>query len=213
MADDPDPEVIRQQMADTRADLTEKLETLEGEMADTVQNATEKVTETAESVRDTVEETVDAVRGTVHEMLEGIKSTFDIPHQVDQHPWLMFAGAIAAGYVGGYLASSIEAPAPVERVLSTAEADVSQWGAVPSRASWLSEAAEKFQPEIDQVKGLALSAAISLARDLLGRYLPSEIKQQVTEAVDGFTVKLGGKPLHGLVPEDQAPGQEAMAAG
>jgi hypothetical protein len=76
----------------------------------------------------------------------------------------------------------------------------------------LGEAAEKFKPEIDQVKGLALGAAISLARDLLGRYLPSEIKQQVTEAVDSFTVKLGGKPLHGLVPEDQTPQQEATAA-
>ncbi len=213
MADDPNPEVIRQHMADTRADLTEKLETLEGEVADTVQNATGKITETTEGVRETVAETVDAVRGTVHDTLEGIKSTFDIAHQVDRHPWLMFAGAVAVGYAGGCLATSLDAPAPYEPALTTPEADGSHWGAVPSEASWLSETAQKFKPEIDQVKSLALGAAISVARDLLGRYLPPEVKKQVSDAVDGFTVKFGGKPVHGLVPEEQASRQKEMAAG
>jgi ElaB/YqjD/DUF883 family membrane-anchored ribosome-binding protein len=213
MANDPNPEVIRQQMAETRADLTEKLETLEGELADTVQNATGKVTETTESVRETVAETAETVRGSVHDTLASIKSTFDINRQVDQHPWLMFAGAVAAGYVGGCLASSLETPAPFEPVLTTAEAEAGHWSAVPSEASWLSETAEKFKPEIDQMKSLALGAAISVARDLLGRYLPPEFKNHVSDAVDGFTVKLGGKPIHGLVPEDRVSREKAMAAG
>jgi hypothetical protein len=61
--------------------------------------------------------------------------------------------------------------------------------------------AEKFEPEIAQLKGLAIGAALSIVRDLVSRSLPEQARQSLAETVDGFTTKLGGKPIQGLVPE------------
>jgi len=109
---DDEPEVIRQQMEDTRSDLTRKIEALEHQVVSTVQSTTSAVTNTVESVKDAVQETVSAVKGTVSDTVcsvketvsdtvEGVKETLDIRHQVEEHPWLMFGASVAAGYVGG----------------------------------------------------------------------------------------------------------------
>ncbi len=92
-------DAIRMQMEDTRASLTEKLETLEQQIVDTVQGATAAVTDTVASVKDAVTDTVSEVKATVSETVDTVKSTFDVEQQVRKHPWLAFAGAIAAGFV------------------------------------------------------------------------------------------------------------------
>jgi hypothetical protein len=92
-------DAIRTQMEDTRASLSEKLETLEQQIVDTVQGATTAVTDTVASVKDAVTDTVSEVKATVSETVDTVKSTFDIEQQVRKHPWLVFAGAIAAGFV------------------------------------------------------------------------------------------------------------------
>ena len=52
---DERPDVIRQQIEETRESLTDKLETLEGQVKDTVST----VSDTLESVKETVEGTVE----------------------------------------------------------------------------------------------------------------------------------------------------------
>jgi ElaB/YqjD/DUF883 family membrane-anchored ribosome-binding protein len=222
MADEP--EVIRKQMEETRTDLTEKLETLEGEVQDKVQNATDKVSETVENVRETVRDTVENVKETVHDTLESVKSTFDLPQQVDRHPWLMFGGAVAVGYVGGCLLSRLEEPRTADRSPRWEAGDYGhQAGASLAGAGtreesatsqWLGEMYQKLRPEIDELKGLAIGAALGVARDLLARSLPERASHQVGQVIDNVTTKLGGKPIHGLLPkEEQQSAQGYATAG
>ena len=85
-----EPEVIHQEIEETRSDLAKKLETLESEISDTVKTARESVTETIENVTETVQETV-----------ENVKKTFDVEYQMRQRPWTLLAGATVAGFFVG----------------------------------------------------------------------------------------------------------------
>ena len=96
-------ELIRQQMTETRTALTEKLETLEEEVASKVKGTTETVAETVETVKEAVEGTVHTVKETVENTVETVKDTFDVNRQVERHPWMMFGGAVLLGFVGGRL--------------------------------------------------------------------------------------------------------------
>src|SRR5262249_14677832 len=96
---DPEPEVIRRQIEQTSSSLKEKLDTLEEKVLGTVKVATEEVEQTVENVKETVETVKESVEGTV----EPLKRTFDLPYQVDRHPWLMVGGACLAGFVFGKL--------------------------------------------------------------------------------------------------------------
>jgi len=111
---DNEPEVIKQQMDETRSALTEKIEQLEKQVTETVQDATSAVSETVDSVKQAVQETVDTVKDTVqgtvetvketvHDTVETVKDTLDLPKQVKRRPWVMVAGATALGFLGGYL--------------------------------------------------------------------------------------------------------------
>jgi ElaB/YqjD/DUF883 family membrane-anchored ribosome-binding protein len=83
-------ELIRQQMQEKRAELSEKLQTL-GEMLP----KPETVAETVESVSDSVTNTAE----TVQETVESVQDAFDLPKQVQEHPWLAVGGAVLVGYL------------------------------------------------------------------------------------------------------------------
>ena len=68
-------DLIRKKMEETRTSLTEKLETLEEQVAGTVQGATAAVSDTVETVKDSVEETVSTVKDTVQETVGTVKDT------------------------------------------------------------------------------------------------------------------------------------------
>lgn len=91
MAEEPD--VIREQIEETRTSLTEKLETLEGQVRETVQSA-----------KATVEDTLETVKSSVQNTVESVKQTFDLSYQVDRHPWAMTGGSFVVGFLlGNYL--------------------------------------------------------------------------------------------------------------
>src|SRR5437879_565808 len=102
--DNEPEEVIKHQMLETRASLAEKLETLEQQVVGTVQSATTAVTDTVESVKDAVQQTVEMAKESVTNTVEAVKDTFDLPRQVREHPWIMFAGSAAVGFAAGHLA-------------------------------------------------------------------------------------------------------------
>src|SRR5581483_4976543 len=102
MGNEPE-EVIKHQMLETLASLAEKLETLEQQVVGTVHNATSAVTDTVETVKDAVQQTVQMAKDSVTNTVEAVKDTFDLSRQVDDHPWLMFGGSVAAGFVTGHL--------------------------------------------------------------------------------------------------------------
>jgi len=114
--DSESPQVIEQQMEETRQSLTEKVAALENQVVGTVQTATQAVQETVASVRSAVEETVSTVRESVQESVaavkdsvqdsvtavtDNVKETFDVTQHVQNHPLAMIGGAVVAGLVTG----------------------------------------------------------------------------------------------------------------
>jgi ElaB/YqjD/DUF883 family membrane-anchored ribosome-binding protein len=214
-----DPEVIRQNIEETRSALTEKLESLEQEVKDTVTGAKEAVTETVEAVKETVENTVSTVKETVHETVSTVKRTFDLRYQTDQHPWTMVGGSLAAGFVAGCLVptpgrrwanqawdrvhgsasssgnGSTTSYRPVENTLTSQPTQ-------PEEPGLLSGLADQFQGEIAQLKGLAIGTALGILRDTVTRSLSPQFAGQVRGVFDSVTTKLGGQPIQGEVLEN-----------
>jgi len=92
---DESSETIREQIEQTKSDLSEKLETLEQQVAESVQTTGAAVSGTVEAIRDTVQ----SVNGAVHHAVESVEGVFDIRGNVDRHPLLMVGGAALVGYV------------------------------------------------------------------------------------------------------------------
>jgi len=119
-------DVIRHQMEETRTSLTEKLETLENKVVETVQEATSAVSETVASVKGTVQDTVATVQSAVtsvqdtvgsvkDSMKEGVTAVketvqdmFDISGHMERHPWAMMGGSMAVGFCLGNIFSKKE---------------------------------------------------------------------------------------------------------
>lgn len=219
------PDEIRHQIEETRSSLTEKLETLEHEVKETVRGATDAVVGTVQSVRNTVEGTVEAVKGTVESTLESVRRTFDVQRQVKNHPWAMVGGSIAFGYLVGSLSprqrqrvsyvsggyATADAGWPPQTQSSRGAGRLQEAGdtladtsrerseASPQKGGFWSQIAQEFAPEIEQVKKLAIGVAISLVRDAIKEATPENLSPQITRIVDSVTSKLGGEPVSGPV--------------
>jgi len=212
-------EVIHNQMEETRSALQEKLETLEQKVQNTVQDATEAVNETVESVKGAVHETVETVKETVQGTVESVKETFDLPRQVQTHPWTMFFGAAALGFVATRLLNSREAEPQrwskrreSESAAPFAKRAASQFGnghaagasqpssspsAASSTKSWL---INHYGEEIAKVKGLALGTLGAVVRDMLTSSLGSDLGEHIKDVVNGITVKMGGQVMDNPLP-------------
>ncbi len=59
----------------------------------------------------------------------------------------------------------------------------------------MSRFVHQFDDEIEQVKELAIGAAMGVLHDLIKDALP-QYRSEVDRLIDSATVKLGGKPLH-----------------
>jgi ElaB/YqjD/DUF883 family membrane-anchored ribosome-binding protein len=203
-----EPEVIRQQMDETRSNLTEKLEMLENQVVETVHGASHAVAETVQSVKESVKDTVSSV-----------KETFDLRHQVAARPWSMVAGAAAVGFLGGCLLPGRRTSAPMTPSAqpfvsrpngngSSAEyLGAGHPGKSPEQAApnWLSSLGETFEEEINQVKGLAVGTLLGLVRDMVAKAVPGNLERKVADVMDGLTIKLGGQPVKGpILPEARA---------
>lgn len=225
-----EPDMIRHQMEQTRESLQSKLETLEQQVKDTVQEATGAVTDTVEavketvenvketvqgtveSVKDTVQDTVDTMRGTVHDTVQSVKNTLDFSSHVQEHPWLMFAGATMVGYAAGRLlsrnfsrGSAAIAAAPSS---SATPSDRNNGYSPPNYASsipqepkrtWWDTITDHYGEEIDKLKGLVLGTVGGVAREMLVANVAPVMTEQVKEMVDSFTTKLGGHVIEGPI--------------
>jgi ElaB/YqjD/DUF883 family membrane-anchored ribosome-binding protein len=235
---DPEPDLIRQQQEidRTRESLVKKVETLENEIKDTVSEVTGTVKETLDTVKETVssvtgavENTVDTVKNkveqTFEETVDTVKRTFDIPYQVQRHPWAMAGGALLAGLATGYLVSGRRRPAssgrrsyaaaPAARTdLAGAYPDSTREQRRPERAEeqgpgLLSRLLAPFESEIDKVKEVAIGTLMGLARDALKQSLPPALAANVEEIMDSATRKAGGAPVRGpVLTEACSPGGE-----
>jgi len=201
--------VIQQQMEETRSRLAEKLDQLTQQATGTVETVAETVTDTVETVSDTVQTVTETVQDTV----QSVREMFDLPGQVDRHPWAMFGGAVALGYFAGWMltpsrpAFQQAAPAPAAPPPSPAPASSNRlqdyWKEEQSSTgesrpqeghspSWWDSLTQTFGPTFDKLKGLAVGATLGLARDVVSGSMGSNLSTQVQEVFDDLTNRLGG---------------------
>ncbi len=195
-----DPETIRHRIDETRSSITEKLEALEEQVAGTVQNARESVEETiqtarqtVESAKETVEETIENVKSSVQQTVESVKRTFDLKHQVEQHPWPMMGVSFLAGVAGGVLYENLRGTREVRPHQASelrSEPGRQAAAAEPAGGGWR----ELFREEINKAQGIAVGYLAALARDWAKMNFP-ELAPQIHEFMDGLTEKLGAVPV------------------
>ncbi len=209
----PETELIKQQMGQTRAALTDKLETLENKVLGTVSTTTDAVSQTVQQVGSTVrevgatvQETVQNARATMRETIDSVRDALDVSRQMQQHPWLLFGGSVVAGYAGGLILDNLEhGHLPSLPSLPSAERLLPQGSEVRQRfeaaqptrrraPAFLQALVETFAPELDKLKAAALGMALGVVRDKLHQSVPPQMREDFAQMMDRITTKLGGEP-------------------
>ncbi|HEY2786154.1 MAG TPA: hypothetical protein VGJ05_14400 [Fimbriiglobus sp.] len=159
------PELIEAQMEETRQSLTEKVSALEDSVVGTVQSATTAVQDTVHSVRDAVEGTVETVR-------RQLGSAFDLRRHVQNQPWLMVAGASAAGFLTGLAfrsgRRSNTRPEPIIRPAATPST-----AAIRGNGLWDS-LVERFTEEMKKVGESAIQCLSAHIHRIVQDEMPGE---------------------------------------
>jgi hypothetical protein len=191
---DDEAEVIREQMEETREALTEKLQALENQVADTVSTAATSVAETVENVTDTVKGTVETVKDSVEQVVTSMRDTLDLHLQVERHPWGMFLGGVAAGFIGTKLVDRAMVSRGGRSVRDTAINTPRE--AKSSVLGWFTSV---YRDELRNLKALGIGTALGVVRDMIAQSLPPDLGSQVGDWMDSVTSKMGGRPIQGPV--------------
>jgi hypothetical protein len=120
----------------------------------------------------------------------------------------MLAGSVAAGFVTGRILEYYSAPGPVASRPWVSHRSTgnghSEGAPFPVSADSqqvqegiLSGLGHKFGSELDQLKGLAIGALMSLAREFVRDAVPPAVAPELERVIDDVTAKIGGKPIHG----------------
>jgi hypothetical protein len=199
-------ELIKQQMGQTRATLSEKLETLETKVLGSVASTTDTVAQTVQEVGATVRETAQDVRAALHETLSSVREAFSVSRQFQQHPWLMLGGSVLAGYIGNLLLDSLEQgslpslpslPQAEQLLPRASEVRQRMEAEIPTRRrtpAFLQALTDTFAPELEKLKAAAVGMALSVLRDKISESVPPHMRTDFTEMMDRITTKLGGQP-------------------
>jgi ElaB/YqjD/DUF883 family membrane-anchored ribosome-binding protein len=221
MASEPESDVtqIHQEIDKTRSELTDKLQTLEDQVKDTVRNATEKVGGTIEQVTSTVQETVESAKSTVSETVGAVRQTFDLKYQMEVRPWTMLAGSVCVGLLAGTLVGrqsrgrglgewASSGYRGLSESLSSAGAAAQDYAqrAREQGPSFLSQLYHQFEPELNQVKEMAIGYAAGMFRDMIKQAVPA-LREQIDEVMNRATTKFGGQPIHEPVLQPHSEGR------
>jgi ElaB/YqjD/DUF883 family membrane-anchored ribosome-binding protein len=194
---DNEAEVIRHQMEETRTNLTEKLEALEEKVVRTVEGTTETVAETVNSVKEAVQGTVEAVSTTVDKTVETVKETFDVRRQMENHPWLIFGGSVAVGFLGGKLLGSSRRPSARSSSVPSWARSAQEPAPSSSGPGWLQSVGAELKPALNKLKGLAIGGIAGMLSQSLIPAVPEPMRAQVGEVLENITTALGGTPIQG----------------
>jgi len=246
-----EPQVIHEQMEETRTALADKLGQLTDKITgtvETVQETVDNITGTVESVEKTVERTVESVADTVEsvgesaqETVHAVQEAFNIPKQFEQHPWLFFGGSVLLGFLGGKWLTSPQQQRHGGNVSSSRVADhmadfMAQSSAATSQrpadytsqasegwnrgmggsestnghgstaaaesTSWFGGLVEKFMPDLNKLKELALGTMFATARDLVTQNMPQSLKTDIVNLFNDVATHAGGKPIQGTILEE-----------
>jgi len=197
-----DTNQIREQMANTRCSISEKLDLLERRVISTVEGATNAVTDTVETVKESVRESVHSVQ-----------TSLDPIRQVERNPWVTVAVSFGAGYAAGKLLEGHHGAAPsmvIDQPPAWPHPNTSTHDMATnhgnhrtgSHGSMMRQLIEPLEPEIRRLKGLGIGMLCGLVRDFLHEAAPESMRSRLTEVADDMTRKMGGEPVKGPVFEN-----------
>ena len=173
------PELIQEQMKETKSQLSDKLESLEQQfqVTDAVQTTRSAVAATAEAVHATAEGVTGA--------LQSVSNAFDIRRQIEQHPWMVLGGAAALGYLAHELLTGTELKTAqsLEAATTLGEFPPQNGHAPDHRESPVNVAATAaatraynetlmMSSPLLQLKSLALNTLLGIAREAATRAVP-----------------------------------------
>ena len=132
-----------------------------------------------------VEEIVEHVKGAVGDTVATVQRTFDLPLQVQHHPWPMVGGALLVGYMLGRWGGGRQAVAGSPRDIPGVEA--SRPGSPPAaRASsarpqpqqgmvsgMLEQLRDEMKDEISSLQSVAVGAVMSTLREMVTQAISS----------------------------------------
>jgi len=194
---DNELEVIRHQMEEKRASLTEKLDTLENEVFQTVREATAEVSHIVQDVKSTVNSVTEGVQETV----ESVKESLDVREVVRRNPWTAMGGAFALGLAGGvWLGPSSRPEAPQREAVKDGYRPLPNGSraTTPEPSGEPSPLAEAARTAMTGLSGLAIGALMGVLREVVANALPPALKDEATTLLDQVTVKHGGKTFADL---------------
>ncbi len=176
------PEVIRQQMEETKSHLSEKLVSLETQVSETVQSTGTAVNATVEAVQETVE----TVTGAVQDAVQSVSNAFDLRRQIERHPLLVLGGATVLGYLAvEFLRGQPKKSVPLNALAiePCPSADSAGPGnGVPAVESAATAAAITAAYESGlrsssrhQLQDLAIRSLISVVQDIASRAVPQAV--------------------------------------
>jgi ElaB/YqjD/DUF883 family membrane-anchored ribosome-binding protein len=201
----PETELIKQQMGQTRAALSDKLESLETKVLGAVSATTDTVTQTVHEVGTAVLETTQNVRAILNDTISSVRDAFNVSRQVQEHPWVMMGGSVVAGYVGGVLLDNLERgnlpslpsrPRAEQLLPQGSEIRQRVEAELPARRrapAFLKALADTFAPELEKLKAAALGMALGIVRDKVSDAVPAQMREDFHQMMDRITAKLGGE--------------------
>jgi len=194
---------VRQGAAGTQASVEEMMKDVGGMVKDvkaTVDTTLVAVRQGVAGTQAAVGEMVEHVKGTVEGTVATVQRTFDLPSQMEQHPWPMVGGAVLAGYMLGRWGGGYPSAAGLTAVIATE----GSWSGPPpaSRASSArpqpqqgigSGILEQFQDEIAGLKSVAVGAVMSTLSAMFQQAMPT-LAPHIKSAMTKVSAHLSDSP-------------------
>ena len=185
-------ERVRETVAGAQAAAVEIVEDVGGIVKDVggiVEDVKTTVDTTLAAVRQgvagaqaSVAEIVEHVQGTVEDSIATAQRTFDLPSQVEQHPWPMIGGALLVGYMLGSWSGGYTSAAG-----STLDA---QSARPQPQQGIISGIREQCKDEMVSLRIIAVGAVMSTLREMVKQVLPT-----LAPHLDSALSKPGGQPI------------------
>jgi hypothetical protein len=173
-------DVIRQEMEETREAMTEKVQTLEKRLVD--------------SVAETQSAAGDTMASAMKNPSEGIETPangLDLPAQFERYPWLMIGGSILCGYAVGTFLDGKGTTPEVAPSPATGAAPPKNTETKSTVKDWL----ENFAPEIEHLQRLAVGITLGTVRELIVSEAPPHTAERLRVIIDEVTKKIGGETI------------------
>jgi ElaB/YqjD/DUF883 family membrane-anchored ribosome-binding protein len=169
----------------TMKDVREIVEDVGGIVEDvktTVDTTLAAVRQGVAGAQASVEAIVENVKGTVEDTIATAQRTFDLPSQVEQHPWPMFGGALLVGYMLGSRGGGHTSAAGSTRDAQSARPQPQQ--------GIISGIRDQFKDEIVSLRIIAVRAVMSTLCEMFKPAIPT-----VAPHLESALSKRGGQPI------------------